>query len=114
MLYEVITFTPGHPGELQSIKKALLEWGDTYLALADFDAYDAAHQRLDKLYRDKAVWAKMAIINAASVGKFNSDRSIEDYVRQIWHLEKRATRAVWRRCVREEHDVQTDQLLLSR
>ena len=81
-------FTPGHPGELQSIKKALLEWGDTYLALADFDAYDAAHQRLDKLYRDKAVWAKMAIINAASVGKFNSDRSIEDYVRQIWHLEK--------------------------
>ncbi len=81
-------FTPGHPGELQSIKKALLEWGDTYLSLADFAAYDAAHQRLDKLYRDKAVWAKMAIINAASVGKFNSDRSIEDYVRQIWHLEK--------------------------
>ena len=81
-------FTPGHPGELQSIKKALLDWGDTYLTLADFAAYDEAHKRIDTLYRNKAAWAKMAIINAASVGKFNSDRSIEDYVRQIWHLEK--------------------------
>ncbi len=81
-------FTPGHPSELQSIKKALLDYGDTYLTLADFAAYDEAHKRVDSLYRDKARWAKMAIINAASVGKFNSDRSIEDYVRQIWHLEK--------------------------
>jgi len=80
-------FTPGHPGELQSIKKSLLDWGDTYLTLADFASYDAAHKRIDALYRDKAGWAKMAIINAASVGKFNSDRSIQDYVRQIWHLE---------------------------
>ncbi len=81
-------FTPGHAGELQSIKKALLDYGDTYLTLADFAAYDEAHKRIDSLYRDKARWAKMAIINAASVGKFNSDRSIEDYIRQIWHLEK--------------------------
>jgi len=80
-------FTPGHPGELQSIKKSLLDWGDTYLTLADFASYDAAHKRIDALYRNKAGWAKMAIINAASVGKFNSDRSIQDYVRQIWHLE---------------------------
>ena len=79
-------FTPGRPGELQSIKKSLLDYGDTYLTLADFASYDE-DQRIDKLYRDKARWAKMAIINAASVGKFNSDRSIQDYVRQIWHLE---------------------------
>ncbi len=81
-------FTPGRPGELQSIKKSLLDYGDTYLTLADFASYDEAHQRINSLYRDKARWAKMAIINAASVGKFNSDRSIQDYVRQIWHLDK--------------------------
>lgn len=79
-------FTPGHPGDLSSIKKSLLDWGDTYLTLADFAAYDAAQRKIDLLYRDKAIWAKMAITNTASVGKFNSDRSIEDYVQHIWHL----------------------------
>jgi starch phosphorylase len=79
-------FTPGRPGDLSSIKKSLLDWGDTYLTLADFAAYDAAQRKIDLLYRDKATWAKMAITNTASVGKFNSDRSIEDYVQHIWHL----------------------------
>ncbi|MFM5463959.1 glycogen/starch/alpha-glucan phosphorylase [Aeromonas simiae] len=79
-------FTPGRPGELSSIKRALLEGGDTYLALADFDSYSEAHKKLDAWYRDPELWAKKAIINSATMGKFNSDRSIQDYVDQIWSL----------------------------
>jgi starch phosphorylase len=81
-------FTPGAPGELASIKQSLLEGGDPYLCLADFASYSEAHIAVDKMYSDKKGWARKAIINSASVGKFNSDRSIEDYVDRIWHLEK--------------------------
>ncbi|WP_108650278.1 glycogen/starch/alpha-glucan phosphorylase [Dongshaea marina] len=80
-------FTPGHPGELSPIKQSLLDGGDPYLVLADFESYCKAQTALDKAYRDPKRWAKMAIINATSVGKFNSDRSIEDYVNYIWSLE---------------------------
>ncbi|MGN1392824.1 MAG: glycogen/starch/alpha-glucan phosphorylase [Succinivibrionaceae bacterium] len=80
-------FTPGHPGELSSIKRALLDGGDTYLALADFRSYSDAHARIDQMYRNKSSWAKSAIINSVTMGKFNSDRSILDYVEQVWNLE---------------------------
>jgi starch phosphorylase len=80
-------FTPGKPGALSSIKHSLLDGGDPYLCLADFASYAQAHERLDKAYRDKENWAKMAIINTANMGKFTSDRSIRDYVENIWHLE---------------------------
>ncbi|MFC3914449.1 glycogen/starch/alpha-glucan phosphorylase [Pseudaeromonas sharmana] len=79
-------FTPGRPGELSSIKRALLDGGDTYLALADFESYSDAHKRVDALYRDKKAWAKAVIVNSASMGKFNSDRSIQDYCDYIWYL----------------------------
>ncbi|MCE2593465.1 glycogen/starch/alpha-glucan phosphorylase [Motilimonas cestriensis] len=79
-------FTPGHPGELSDIKRSLLEWGDQYLCLADYQGYCDAHARIDVAYRDTAKWAEMAIINSACMGKFNSDRSIQDYVDTIWHL----------------------------
>jgi len=81
-------FTPGEPGALSSIKRALLDGGDTYMCLADFESYSEAHKAADKLYRDPVVWAEKAIINSASCGKFNSDRSIEDYVASIWKLTK--------------------------
>ncbi len=80
-------FTPGRPGELAGIKRALLEGGDTYLALADFKSYSDAHARVDAMYKDKKGWAKSAIINSVTMGKFNSDRSIQDYVDQVWKLE---------------------------
>ncbi|WP_337881063.1 glycogen/starch/alpha-glucan phosphorylase [Rheinheimera sp.] len=79
-------FTPGKPGELGAIKRSLLEGGDPYLVLADFRSYVEAHQKIDGWYRDKAGWAKKAILNTASVGKFTSDRSIEDYVERVWKL----------------------------
>ncbi|MGL6164571.1 MAG: glycogen/starch/alpha-glucan phosphorylase, partial [Aeromonas veronii] len=79
-------FTPGRPGELASIKRSLLEGGDPYLTLADFQSYSDAHKLIDTWYRDPALWAKKAIINSATMGKFNSDRSIQDYVDRIWDL----------------------------
>ena len=79
-------FTPGRPGELSSIKRALLDGGDTYLALADFESYSEAQKKVDAMYRDKKVWAKAVIVNSATMGKFNSDRSIQDYADNIWYL----------------------------
>jgi len=79
-------FTPGQPYELSAIKHSLLDGGDPYLVLADFQSYCDAHHALDIAYRDPKQWAKMAIMNTACMGKFNSDRSIQDYVDNIWHL----------------------------
>jgi len=79
-------FTPGRPGALSAVKRSLLDGGDSYKVLADFQSYSDAHQALDLAYQDKARWARMAIMNTAKMGKFNSDRAIEDYVNNIWHL----------------------------
>ncbi|MEW6997352.1 glycogen/starch/alpha-glucan phosphorylase [Colwelliaceae bacterium BS250] len=79
-------FTPGKPGELAAISRSLLEGGDPYRLLADYAAYAKANIELDKAYKDKARWARMAIINTAKMGKFTSDRSIQDYVDNIWKL----------------------------
>lgn len=81
-------FTPGKPGALSSIKYSLLDGGDPYLCLADYDSYSKAHERVDAAYRDQSDWARMAILNTANMGKFTSDRSIQDYVERIWQLEK--------------------------
>ncbi len=79
-------FTPGKPGELSAIKNCFLAGGDPYKVLADFQSYANAHKALGMAYKDRQKWAKMAILNTALMGKFNSDRSIEDYVKNIWHL----------------------------
>lgn len=61
---------------------------DTYFILKDFRAYAEAQKRVEAAYRDKDGWAKMAILNTASCGKFTSDRTIEEYVRDIWKLDR--------------------------
>ena len=61
---------------------------DVYYVLADFDSYCKAQDKLDELYQDRMNWAKMTLINIANSGKFSSDRTIEDYVKDIWHLKK--------------------------
>ena len=61
---------------------------DVYFNLKDFRSYAQAQARVNKAYKDRNNWAKMAILNIASVGKFSSDRTIEEYVKDIWHLEK--------------------------
>lgn len=80
-------FTPGKPGALASLKHSLLEGGDPYMVLADFESYSEAQKLADKAYQDPKRWAKMAILNTARMGKFTSDRSIQDYVARIWKLE---------------------------
>jgi len=61
---------------------------DVYFILKDFDSYAAAQSRIDAAYRDETAWARMAMMNTACAGKFSSDRTIEEYVRDIWHLNK--------------------------
>ena len=61
---------------------------DTYFILKDFRSYADAQKRVEEAYRDQQKWSKMAMLNTACSGKFTSDRTIEEYVRDIWHLEK--------------------------
>ena len=61
---------------------------DTYFILADFKSYAEAQRRVEEAYRDTRRWAKMALLNTACSGKFSSDRTIQQYVDEIWHLDK--------------------------
>ena len=61
---------------------------DQYFILKDFRSYADAQVRVNKAYQDRANWAKMAMLNTACSGKFTSDRTIEEYVRDMWKLEK--------------------------
>ena len=87
------TFANGDTELFRPIYNSLLtkeETGvaDRYFILKDFDSYADAQKRVEAAYRDKKGWAKSAILNVACVGKFSSDRTIEEYVKDIWHLEK--------------------------
>ena len=64
------------------------ERADQYFILKDFEAYAEAQRKIEALYRDEKGWAKSALTNIAKSGKFSSDRTIEEYVEDIWHLEK--------------------------
>ena len=86
-------YAPQDPEMFRDIYNSLLntynsDRADTYFILKDFRAYIEAEDKIDKAYRDEAWWAKTAILNTACSGKFPSDRTIEEYVRDIWHLEK--------------------------
>ena len=61
---------------------------DTYFILKDFRSYANTQKKVEEAYRDKDRWAKMALLNTASCGKFSSDRTIQEYVDDIWHLDK--------------------------
>ena len=86
-------YSPQDPELFRDIYNSLLtgngyEKADPYFILKDFRSYAEAHARIDQAYRDEAWWAESALINIAHAGKFTSDRTIEDYVRDIWHLKK--------------------------
>ncbi|MDO4265791.1 MAG: glycogen/starch/alpha-glucan phosphorylase [Eubacteriales bacterium] len=61
---------------------------DQYFILKDFRSYCEAHNAVDKKYRDQDWWVKASLINIANGGKFSSDRTIEEYAEEIWHLEQ--------------------------
>ena len=79
-------WTPGESGAFAAVHDSLLKHGDPFLVLVDFRAYCEAQAKVDAAYRDKARWAKAAILNTARVGKFSSDRTIREYAEQIWKL----------------------------
>ena len=86
-------YAPDDPERFRDIYDSLLntnssDRADTYFILADFKSYAEAQERVEKAYRDETGWARMAMMNTACSGKFTSDRTIQQYVDEIWHLDK--------------------------
>ena len=86
-------YAPQDPELFRDIYNSLLntqssDRADTYFILKDFRSYAEAEDRIDKAYRDEKWWARTAMLNTACSGKFSSDRTIEEYVKDIWHLNK--------------------------
>ena len=94
VLMELINGTFSHDTELfRDLYDSLLttkntDRADRYFILADFRSYAAAQKRVEEAYRDEKRWARMAMMNTACSGKFTSDRTIQEYVDDIWHLDK--------------------------
>jgi len=75
------------PGVFSPIVKSLLQEGDRYMLLADLRDYIQTQERADAAYRDVEGWTQKAILNVARAGKFSSDRTIQQYTDEIWHVE---------------------------
>jgi len=80
-------YSPDDPERFRELFDALTK-EDVYFILKDFDSYAEAHRKVDAAYRDEAAWAKSAMLNTACAGKFSSDRTIQEYVDDIWKLKK--------------------------
>lgn len=81
-------FSPEDPGLFHPIIQALLDQGDYFMVLADYEAYVKKQEELEQVYRNEKEWTKKAILNVARVGKFSSDRTIRDYNDEIWKSEE--------------------------
>ena len=87
------TYSPNDTELFRDLYNSLLNTqctakADTYFILKDFESYAETQKRLEEAYKDTKRWNKMAILNVASSGKFSSDRTIQEYVDDIWHLDK--------------------------
>ena len=87
------SYAPETPEVFRELYRSLTESNgyeaaDQYFILKDFREYEAAQARVEVKYRNQSEWVKSAIINIANCGKFSSDRTIEEYVKDIWHLDK--------------------------
>ena len=95
VLMELINgfYSPNDPELFRDLYNSLLntqctQFADTYFILKDFRSYADAQKRVMEAYKDEEGWAKSAILNIAHAGKFSSDRTIQEYVDDIWHLDK--------------------------
>ena len=79
-------FSPDEPDRFRPILHSLLDGGDRFLVLADFDAYSAAQRRAEALFRDRDAWSRRAILNVARMGHLSSDRAVADYAAQVWNV----------------------------
>ncbi len=80
-------FTTDEPPGVLNMLRDNLTYSDPFLCLPDFASYSAAQKEVDIAFRDKARWARMAILNTARMGKFSSDRTIGEYASDIWKLD---------------------------
>ena len=76
------------PNQFRAVFDEIMNKRDEYLVFKDFHSYLKAHQSIDELYKDKKTWAKMSLNNIAGSGVFSSDRTIEQYNKDIWELKK--------------------------
>ena len=87
------TYSPNDTEFFRDLYNSLLNTqctakADTYFILKDFESYAETQKLIEEAYKDTKRWNKMAILNVASAGKFSSDRTIQEYVDDIWHLDK--------------------------
>ena len=87
------TFSPSDPDRFRTLYNSLLNTlstskADMYFILKDFKPYAEAQRKVEAAYRDESAWARSAILNVAYSGKFSSDRTIQEYVDEVWHLDK--------------------------
>jgi starch phosphorylase len=77
-------FSPEEPHLFRPIFDSILNGGDKYMLMADFDQYISCQDRLTKAYQDQERWTKMSILNVANMARFSSDRTIQQYADEIW------------------------------
>ena len=87
------TYADGDTERYRDLYNSLLntncsDRADMYFILKDFRSYAEAQERVEAAYKDREGWARMALLNTACCGKFSSDRTIEEYAKEIWHLNK--------------------------
>lgn len=91
-LHQVLTqigtglFSPAEPGRYRDLLDSLINFGDHYQVLADFRSYVDCQNRVDELYRHPEQWTTKAMLNIANMDYFSSDRTIEEYASDIWHI----------------------------
>jgi starch phosphorylase len=73
---------------LKGVHHRLLEEGDPFFALADFEDYVRAQREAERAYQNRKRWLKMTILNTARLGYFSSDRTVLEYVQDIWKVKK--------------------------
>jgi starch phosphorylase len=81
-------FCPREPDLFAWIYQAILDEHDAHVHLADLPAYLEAQDKASAAFNDRAAWTRMAILNVARIGKFSSDRTVEEYARDIWDIKR--------------------------
>jgi starch phosphorylase len=80
-------FSGNKPGLFQPIVNSLLDEGDRYMVLADFEAYVECQRRASLAYLDVESWSRKSILNVANMGRFSSDRTVKEYAQEIWQVD---------------------------